>query len=166
MTGTRIVDIVPWAVVSAVGGWIIAVITQWMRSRDRRHISDSSTGLKLEEHRDALTFQLLEAARVELAELKAEVQRLRPMEAHLIHFDEALRHMEALLIASTDAEKRRAELYARAFLNRMRRYQEATGTLRNEAQRLDSKIAVIEREQAESEKRERDDEMGRPQRDD
>lgn len=155
---TRVGEIIPWAVVSAIGGWIIAALVQFMRSRDTRHVADRTADAKLEEQRDALTFQLLEAARTELAELKAEVQRLRPMESHLFHFDEALKHLEALLSATTEAERRRAGRFAQAFLNRMRRYQEATGTLRNEAQRIDSQIAIIERDHLKKERKQDDSE--------
>jgi hypothetical protein len=125
-----------------VGGWLVNAMVQWMRSRDSRHSVDRSTDVKLEEHRDSLTFQLLEAARVEVAELRVEVQRLRPLEHHLLHFDEALRHLEELLMADGEAELGIAKRNARAFLNRVKRMREATGTLRNELQRLQSRIDI------------------------
>jgi nucleoside-diphosphate-sugar epimerase len=140
MVADSVAQIAPWAIITGVGGWMGNAIVQWMRSRDSRHSTDRTTDAKLEEHRDSLTFQLLEAARVEVAELRVEVHRLRPMEHHLIHFDEALRHLEELLVANTGEPLAVAKRNAQAFLNRVRRMREATGTLRNELQRLQSQI--------------------------
>ncbi len=143
----ELVDLIPIVAISGVGGWFGNAVLQWMRSRDTRHANTLSNEAKLEEHRDALTFDLLRAARTELAELRNEVNRLKPLEAHLIHFDEALQHMEALLLADDDKALKTAKRNAKAFLNRIQRLQEATGTLRNEVQRLTSKINVIERDE-------------------
>lgn len=136
--------ILPWIVASGIGGWFGNALLQWFRSREERHNANRQADVKLEEHRDGLTFQLLEAARVELAELRNEVHRLRPMEAHLLHFEEALRHLEDLLAAETAEEKEMARRNARAFLNRVQRLREAAGTLRNEVQVHASTINVVE----------------------
>lgn len=118
---------------------------------DRRRLqvaakaNDRKADLDLEVHRDGLTFQLLETARAELAILRVEVERLRPNEEHLHHFEMALQHIEALLLAESEAERMAAERGAKAFLNRMRRMQEARGTILNEAQRQESEVALSER---------------------
>lgn len=113
-------------------------------ARAKERAEDRAADLKLEEHRDGLTFQLLEAARAELTVLRTEIQRLRPTENHLQLFETALEHIEALLNA--DAESRIGiERSARAFLKRMRRMQEARGTITNEVQRVESGIHVAER---------------------
>lgn len=137
-------EVAPWAVLTAVGGWFGNAVAQWLRSRDSRHSVDRNADAKLEEHRDALTFQLLEAARIELTTLRTELQRLRPMESHILHFEQALNYIEALIFG--DGDRKAVERNARAFLKRMRRLQEATGTLANEAQRIDSAVELTERE--------------------
>jgi hypothetical protein len=51
-----------------------------------------------------------------------------------------------LLTATTAEARLTAERNAQAFLNRMRRLQEAKGTLVNEAQRAASEITLFDRE--------------------
>lgn len=146
-----VADVVTLGAVAAIGGvatWLGSVLVQSLRSRDRRYEIGREADLKLEEHRDGLTFQLLEAARVELTSLRNEVSRLRPMEAHLIQFEEALHHIELMLFPG-DTSRADVERHARAFLNRVRRVQTATGTMLNEAQRLDSTVEMVSRTQPE-----------------
>lgn len=96
----------------AVGGW-------WKgRSADKRTQLDHDA--KLEEHRDSLTFDLLTAAREEMASLRAEASSLRPLMVHAAHLEEALDHLHALLHADGDLERKAAERRAKAFLKRMR----------------------------------------------
>lgn len=137
------------SVALVMGGGGTTIIAQavggWWKSRADRKTAELSNDLKLEEHRDSLTFELLEAARAELTEMRVEVQRLRPMEAHLIHFEQALEHIERLLGADNEQARMMAERNARAFLNRMRRLADARGTIANEAQRIDSAVSMAER---------------------
>lgn len=107
--------------------------------------NDRAADLKVEEHRDGLTIDLLAAARTEARELREELHRLRPADNYLQHYETALEYIEALLSAD-DATRPAVERTARAFLNRMRRMQAARGTITNEAQRLESGIRVAERE--------------------
>jgi hypothetical protein len=98
----------------AAGGGLLTWAGQWLielfKSRD-----------KVEEHRDGLTFELLDAARSELKGMRDEVSKLRPMEAHLYHLQQALEHIDALLAAAVDQGGLIiAERNARAFLKRMR----------------------------------------------
>lgn len=103
-----------------------------LKSSDRKALAEADADI--ERHRDGLTFQLLDAARQELSMMRSEVDKLRPMESHLYHLQQALEHIEALLIV--DPELRSvAERNARAFLNRMRRVEDAKGTIANEIQR-------------------------------
>lgn len=96
----------------AVSGW-------WTgRREDRRTQLDYD--VKLEEHRDSLTFDLLTAAREEMASLRAEAASLRPLMVHAAHLEEALDHLYALLHAEGDLERKAAERRAKAFLKRMR----------------------------------------------
>lgn len=132
---------------SGVAGWLGNVVLEMVKGRGARVAADREADLKLEQHRDGLTFQLLEAARTEVAALQTQVSQLRPLEGHLIHFSEALMHIERMLIVPHDSENRsQIEREARAFLNRMRRSQEVDGHIRNEAQRLESAVKVAERD--------------------
>jgi hypothetical protein len=98
--------------VQAVGGW-------WSgRREDRRNERD--TDLKIEEHRDSLTFDLLTAAREEMSALRSEAASLRPLALHVAHLEEALDHLHALLHAEGELEQIAASRRAKAFLKRMR----------------------------------------------
>ena len=125
----------------AAGGGGVTFLTQccaaWMKSRGDRHKVDRAVDVQLEEHRDALTFQLLEAARAEVAAARLEVQQLRPLEQHLYHFQQALEHIEAMLSASEE-QRLMTERNARAFLNRMRRLNDARGAPPSEVQRTET----------------------------
>jgi len=96
----------------AIGGW-------WSGRREDQR-SQRDTDIKLEEHRDSLTFDLLIAAREEMASLRAEAASLRPLMVHAAHLEEALDHLYALLHAEGDLERKAAERRAKAFLKRMR----------------------------------------------
>lgn len=122
--------------------WAGNAALQWWRSRDDRAKARDDADVRLEEHRDRLTFDLLAAARSEVAAARAEASFLRPLQARLAHFEEALDHIEALLNSDTPEERNAAERRARAFLNRMRRMADAGGTIRNEVQRRDSLNAL------------------------
>jgi ABC-type Zn uptake system ZnuABC Zn-binding protein ZnuA len=65
------------------------------------------------------------------------------MENHFYHFQQSLDHLEALLFSATPEEKANAERNARAFLQRMRRLNEAKGTIANEAQRAASSVHLL-----------------------
>jgi hypothetical protein len=96
----------------AVGGW-------WSGRRDDQR-AQREADVKLEEHRDSLTFDLLTAAREEMASLRAEAASLRPLMVHAAHLEEALDHLYAILHADGDLERKAAERRAKAFLKRMR----------------------------------------------
>lgn len=137
-------------VVTAVGGWIGAMWTYRDKLRERNREKDDN----LEIHRDGLTLQLIRAGREELAlarveadDLREEVRKLRGMEAHFFHFQQSLDHLEALLTAETDHDRGIAERNATAFLKRMKRLQDAKGTVANEAQRIVSEIRVLDQTQ-------------------
>jgi hypothetical protein len=103
--------------------------TAWLKARGERHRTNRDADVKLEEHRDKLTFDLLDAARVEVAAARDEAASLRPMVARLAHFEEALDHIHALLHAQMGEERKAAERRARAFLSRMRSIADARGTV-------------------------------------
>lgn len=126
---------------------------QAWRYRHVRINEKMAAGDRLIIHRDELTFELLQnarsemlATRTEMDGLRTEIQKLRSMEDHFFHFQQALDHIEALLMAKTDGERTAAERNARAFLNRMRRLENAKGTIANETQRASSKITLFDRD--------------------
>jgi hypothetical protein len=151
--------VAPWVAVSAAGSWIVQALIYRTKRADAKAVTTAENADRLEVHRDELTFQLLQNARLEMAsarieveDLRDEVRKLRSMENHFFYFQQSLDHLEALLFPGTEEDRTMAERNARAFLNRMRRLNEAKGTIANEAQRVVSGAAVLEREKAEKEK--------------
>lgn len=92
----------------------------WLKGRGDIHRANRDVDAKLEEHRDSLTFDLLTAAREEMASLRTEATSLRPLMIHAAHLEEALDHLHALLHSESDLERAAAEKRAKAFLRRMR----------------------------------------------
>ena len=92
----------------------------WFKQRvDLRKIN-SDVEIRIEEHRDNLTFQLLKAAKDEVAAARAEVALFRPLARHLAHFEEAINHIERLVAATDEREIGVARDAALKFLGRMR----------------------------------------------
>ncbi len=146
-TATTIFGVAPFVAVTAVLTWGGTV---W-GIREKRKLDADAQADRLEIHRDDLTFQLLTAARNEVTAaysetkvLRDEVSKLRSLEQSFFHFLQALDHIEAVCFADTDEIKKAAERNAKAFLKRMRRLNEAKGTLANEAQLNNSVIKLAE----------------------
>ncbi len=142
---SEIFGVAPWVIIVALVAWIGAIFSY--RDKRREKQTDDSNTLVI--HRDELTLAIirtgreeLSAAKVEVDELREEMKKLRPLEVHFYHFQQSLDHLEALLVAGTQEEREAAERNARAFVNRMRRLQEAKGTVANEVQRVVSKERV------------------------
>lgn len=102
--------------------------------------------------RDDLAIELLSNARNEVVQarsemtaLREEINSLRAMEQHFYHFQQAIEHLTAVLTATTPEERTNTERNARAFLARMKRLQEAKGTIANEVQRLDAGLKQTEK---------------------
>jgi len=149
---SEFLGVAPWVMISAVATWA----AQWWLYRtkraDAKAIAIVESADKIEIHRDELTFQLLQNARLEMAsarieveDLRDEVRKLRSMENHFFHFQQSLDHLQALLFSDTAEDRAAAERNARAFLARMRRLNEAKGTIANEAQRAASELNILER---------------------
>lgn len=128
MPAQEFFGVAPWVVVTAAATWIGQALIyrkQW-RKEQNDHV------VQIEAHRDELTFELLtsarnevSAARKEMEGLREEVRSLRSLEQHFYHFQQSLEHLEAILHAKTNEERAVAERNAHAFLNRMKRLQEA-----------------------------------------
>lgn len=136
----------PFAVITALVTW---AGTAW-KYRDSRIKEKAEQTDRIEMHRDDLTFDLLKAAReeiagarIEMVTLRDEVKTLRALEQHFYHFQQALEHLEAVLYSGP--EKRiQNERAAKAFLQRMKRLQAAKGTIANESQRAASAVHLAE----------------------
>jgi hypothetical protein len=147
---SEILGVVPWAVVAAAVSWGTQAWIYRTKRADVRQAAQNESDERLVIHRDELTFQLLQNARLEMAsarieveDLRDEVRKLRSMENHFYHFQQSLDHLEALLFSDSGEARVAAERNARAFLTRMRRLNEAKGTLANEAQRAASEIQLL-----------------------
>lgn len=143
-------SILPSAALGGLAAWLGQAAIAWIKSRGDQASSAKSTEARMEEHRDNLTFELLQEARThlsmvktEVVELRREVKVLRELEKHFFYFEQSLDHLETILSAPTPEERHTAERNARAFLTRMRRLNEARGTLRNEIQRAASEVSVM-----------------------
>lgn len=130
-------DIIQLAAVAMGGGGVTLagqMVTGWWRSRGDRYKVDA----EIDAHRDNLTLELLKAARDEAAAARAET-----VSVHLVHLEEALDHIHALLNSDNDAERLAAEKRARAFLRRMR---PEIGDIRNQRQAHRSAQALAKRD--------------------
>lgn len=140
------------AVASAAVAWGAQLWIFRSKRSEARTTAQHESDDRLVIHRDELTFQLLQNARLEMAsarieveDLRDEVRKLRSMENHFFYFQQSLDHLEALLFSDSDEARTNAERNARAFLNRMRRLNNAKGTIANEAQRAASEISLLDR---------------------
>jgi hypothetical protein len=115
-----IVHLIPVGIVTGLAGWFGKAYMETLRLKAAERKAQIEQGANLEKHRDDLTFQLLDAARQELTLMRTEIEKLRPMESHLYHLQQALEHIDALLHSDPDA-RAVAERNAQAFLSRMRR---------------------------------------------
>lgn len=118
------------AVISALAGIVGTLIVRRGQHRD----TDRTVDAKLEEHRDKLTFDLLNAARQERAAMQADLERWKTIAAHLEDFDLALSYIEALLAADSDQARNLVARSARVFLDRIEVKRRAQQQVRAEAQ--------------------------------
>jgi hypothetical protein len=142
----------PWVIVTGVVSWVAQAWIYRDKRTDAKNAAQHEADDRLVIHRDELTFQLLQNARLEMAsarieveDLRDEVRKLRSMENHFYYFQQSLDHLEALLFPGTPEDRAAAERNARAFLNRMRRLNEAKGTIANEVQRAASEVQILDR---------------------
>lgn len=148
MAFENIVGVAPWVVVTAVATWVGQGLTH-QRALRRMSLRHAAT---VDVSRDDLAIELLSSARAEVVTARSEMQglreeinSLRAMEQHFYHFQQALEHLSAVLFARSPKERTVAERNARAFLTRMTRLRDAKGTIANEAQRVDSGLAAVEK---------------------
>lgn len=143
-------------ILRVVGPAAIAAIASWwatstVHQRELRKI-ELEHASKVNESRDDLAIELLAnarneiiAARSEMTGLREEINSLRAMEQHFYRFQQALEHLSAVLCADTPENRVTAERNANAFLARMKRLQEAKGTIAQEAQVISAKLSAEER---------------------
>lgn len=140
--------VAPWVLITAVVTWVGQAFV-YRKDVRKMELDHSAT---VDQSRDELALELLSSARNEVVQarsemsaLREEVNSLRAMEQHFYHFQQAIEHLSAVLFASDEHDKANAERNAKAFLSRMKRLQEAKGTIANEAQRLDAGLKVAEK---------------------
>jgi hypothetical protein len=150
MAPSEFLGVAPWVVLSAALTWAANAWVYSAKRTDAKKLAQHQSDDRLIIHRDELTFELLQNARLEMAsarieveDLRDEVRKLRSMENHFFYFQQSLDHLEALLFSETTEARATAERSARAFLNRMRRLNEAKGTIANEAQRAASSVELL-----------------------
>jgi hypothetical protein len=150
MAPSEFLGVAPWVVLSAALTWAANAWVYSAKRTDAKKLAQHQSDDRLIIHRDELTFELLQNARLEMAsarieveDLRDEVRKLRAMENHFFFFQQSLDHLEALLFSETPEARTAAERSARAFLNRMRRLNEAKGTIANEAQRAASSVELL-----------------------
>lgn len=126
------------SLMTAVAGWFGRgwLQHQRQRSEEKQHALDHEA--TIEQHRDSLTFELLQAARDEVRIVREEIVKLRPFENHFFHLQQALEHLEAVCFSPDEDSRTQAERAAKAFLRRMKRLDEAKGVVLDEAQRMKS----------------------------
>lgn len=120
------------AIIAAVAGATVTLTWQGVTASFRQRSTAQSRAVEaeanLDQHRDKLTFDLLQAAREEVAAARSEANELRGLQTRLRHFDEALEHIEALLAATTTGDGWEiAARHARAFLARIQGMKNAGG---------------------------------------
>lgn len=141
----QVFGVAPWVLVTGVATWVGAGFNH--RRNVRKDTMDYAAAKEAQS--SELVVELLanarsevKSARTEMETLREEINTLRSLEQHFYHFEQALEHLEAVMHAVDDEARQHAERLAQAFLTRMRRLQEARGTIANEAQR---NSAVIKR---------------------
>lgn len=141
----------PWVILTALATWAGAM---WKYS-DERQARKETKALAVEQHRDDMILTLLatvkeENARAltELAEVREENRALRSLEQHFYHFQQAIENLEALLSSADDPGARAvAERNATAFLERMKRIQQAKGDIQQSIAVIEAAERIDDREQ-------------------
>ncbi len=110
---------IPVALLAAGATQLGNVLAGWLKQRAAIRKVDGDVGIRIEEHRDNLTFQLLKAAKDEVAAARAEVAMFRPLARHLAHFEEAIILIERLVASVEEKELVAARDAALKFLGRM-----------------------------------------------
>lgn len=115
----NLIYFIPMGAITGLAGWFGNAYLERLRLKSIDHKVELEVDATIEKHRDGLTFQLLDAARLEISQMRNEVEKLRPMESHLYHLQQALEHIDALLHPDPDL-RLVAERNARAFLSRVK----------------------------------------------
>ena len=129
-------------------GWLGSVIAEYIKGRAGRSQALATATVTREGQLDDLTIELIASAKKDIADLRAEIAVLKPLERQLLHFEEAISHLEALVTAKEPGEVALAQAAARSFLYRIDRTQQALGDIRQSVQVLQSEDAIARKEAA------------------
>lgn len=113
-----------------LGGAIVWLFQSYQQYKKDKLDSETTKGkneLDAEAQQNALTFELLQAARTEVAQMREEIAMLRPLQRYVIHLEQALTHIQNIIEAPNQRMKHLAEESARLFLERSR--EDAKNTL-------------------------------------
>jgi alkylation response protein AidB-like acyl-CoA dehydrogenase len=152
MTHTMtMIDVVTIIVAAAGGGggtWVTQSTVAWFKSRGERATHRDNIEVTREQHQDSFVIELLATAREEVAAARVEAVEMRSLQLRLLHFEEALDHIQALLDATNAGDpvaRLAAERRAHQFLIRMKRLADARGAIGNEIQVQESKSHLAEK---------------------
>lgn len=107
-------------VVGGVVAWLTRLAFNIWTKRDAAEARRIEIDHKNKVHDEGILLQLLNAAREEITDLRSGLKEYAAIERRVAHFDESLRHIEALVVA-TDETRAFALLSAQQFLDRMDR---------------------------------------------
>jgi small-conductance mechanosensitive channel len=110
-------------VLPLIGGAIVWLFQSWQQGKKDKLDADtqrSANELSAEAQQNALTFELLQAARTEVAQMREEIAMLRPLQRYVIHLEQALTHIQNIIEAPNQKMKELAEDSARLFLARIK----------------------------------------------
>lgn len=105
-------------VIGAAVMWLFQSYQTWIKDKSDIDTSKGRVELDAEAQQNALTFDLLQAARNEVAEMRAEIAMLRPLQRSTFQLEQALMHLENIVTAPNKEIKYAAEESARMFLAR------------------------------------------------
>lgn len=131
------------AALTLIGGgaaWVLTYVWQWRKHRDDQAALKQEREDKLTEHNSGLAIELIKIANAEAATLRQQVSELRhelgqfqELDRRLMHFEEALFHIEKLLDPA-ETGREATESNARLFLAKMIALRSARGIANNSAQ--------------------------------
>ncbi|PKB19668.1 hypothetical protein B0I00_1908 [Novosphingobium kunmingense] len=121
--------------------WLFNAWIEARKTRDDRTSASEQTQLRVGEHGTELMKEVLrvvradlDAAKLEVAQLRGEMAAFQDIERRLMHFEEALFHIDHLIRAEETGDREAAEHAAELFLTKMRALRQLRGDEANREQ--------------------------------